>query len=407
MRSYPSMAESLDAKLDRYEEDYAQRPSDKQEPYLQPAFIQVFPERARAEIKSRIEETERRLAGIAVNNVVHMVIWDSPSHEKSPEEPHWVPRRRPPTPDGLYELAKSVQATIKHYSGATIQTKTLRKLLEDVFEAIGKGDTFTESENYKKLLYDKLRDAVLKHWTTDKTFFETLLRPTAEHGVDSGFWEGFLKHGFLLRQLKLVDDQPKEALELEPHLTDILKRRGLKPQEYFMPDLSTRESYFRAAAGERDEAVTLQANLAREAEQTIELPNGKWLISPRQRLFLLERLQCGHYIKKSAVNAQVAANLFDPSKDPLPWDGKEASQSNLAYFILTCVEGTGKAEGRDKLFEPSSRQYWVWAARCFIGKAKKTYDNKTLASEAHRFAKEGKHPEYIDDIINRTHHSPG
>lgn len=147
-----------------------------------------------------------------------------------------------------------------------------------------------------------------------------------------------------------------------------------------------------------------RAQAAQEGEQTTALSNGRWLITPKQRLSMLDRLKRELLIQKKAVNEQTAANLFHPSY-PLLWDGRKAKQANLAYFIMACIEGTPKGNYQDKIFEPPSNQYWIWAAKCFIGKQKKTFDHKTLSSEAHRFAQVANHREYIDDIIYRTYHS--
>lgn len=266
MKSFPSTAESLDKELDRYEKEYDQKPLDRQKSYLQPAFIQVFPEQARAKIKGEIEETETRLAESAANSVLSEVLWDRHSPEKAPREPHWVPRRKPPTPNGLEELVRSVQSIIKHYSSVKIERVVLRKLLGDVFEAASRGDEITESENHVKLIH-AVRDAILKHWMTDKTFFGTILRPAAGYGVDMEFWQKFLLHGFLLRRLRMAEDQPQEATGLEPQLIEVLKFRGHVPVDFFKADPSTQEIWIAEARKryDRTQASLVEASPTKPA----------------------------------------------------------------------------------------------------------------------------------------------
>ena len=248
MKSYPSMAESLDAELNRYDREY-----DQKNPKVRRAFIQVFPAHARAEIEDRIRETKERLAGIAAMKVVDMVSWDSPSREKAQNGAHWVPRRsRPQTPEGLHELANSVQASIKHYSGATMEEARLRQFIGDVFGTASTNKAIQRlSKDPAGALLKAVRDLVLQHWETDESFFESIPRPTPEHGTDMSFWEGFLEHGVLRLRLKMANAQPREVVELEPKLIEVLKRRGKEPQDFFEAGSSVQETWIAEARGER------------------------------------------------------------------------------------------------------------------------------------------------------------
>lgn len=286
MISYPSMAESLDKELDRYEEEYDQSSPDQQQHCLRPSFIHVFPAHAKAEIESQIKETETRLAGIIADSVSQELVWDRPSFGKAQIEPHCVSRRTPPTPNGLEEIVRSVQSTIKHDSGATIRMVVLRKLLGDVFEAVSRGDAIIESKNHANL-YDAVRDAVLKHWKTDKTFFADIPRPTAEHGVSLSFWSEFLHHGFLLRRLKLAEDQPQEVMELEPLLIEVLKLRGHEPSHFFGANSSVQESWFAEA---RERYNRIQGSLVNTSPSVGEpTKQDYWNIPPESYARLVQR----------------------------------------------------------------------------------------------------------------------
>jgi hypothetical protein len=258
---YPSQAESFDKDMDLYAKEHDKKHLDRQEPYLQSELIKIYPGEAIAKIKGEIEKTETQLAESVANSVLDEVLYDLPSPEKAPSEPPWgpVPRRKPPTPDGMEERIRAVQAIIEHSSGAKIEGDMLRGLLEKIFEAMRSSDEIATLQN-GYTLRDVVRDAVLEHWSTDRSFF------AAGHRLNSGFLDVFWLHNLLLLRLKLAESQPPEGTGLAPHITAILKLLGREPAYFYEADSGSRDGWKAEAKQryDRTQASNLEAGWNRE-----------------------------------------------------------------------------------------------------------------------------------------------
>ena len=206
MTSHPSLAESLGEELDRYARDHDARPETQRIPCATLTLIGAFPCYAAAGLRIAIRDVEERMADAAAWKAMEAV------EEKTREAR--TKRERLPRVDSLVAC---VRKTLHHYSGLDLgqdaMPQVARAFAEAAHEhagAVRSSDKVTAAtqanakapreldrviemarpgrlQAKSATAHEELCRLVLRHWSEEKSYFESIPSPTPEQGTDMTF----------------------------------------------------------------------------------------------------------------------------------------------------------------------------------------------------------------------------
>jgi hypothetical protein len=214
------MYASLDDAIDAYADEYSHDVDHDKLFWLDETYGDVFPGDTLKRITKRIDRIR--------NRVPKRLAYDVSMDAIRTFEPLWRKpgddERRALPPEVISQVTKSITEFLCAKIGNEPRIAVLTSRLPEILQ-------MTEQDRTSRV-FDAIQVVAVQHFLDQEALFRELPVGSAANPVSSFVAGQIVEHGYLLRLLRSTKRQPKEIFDLEPFLTEELRRDGRAPVDF-------------------------------------------------------------------------------------------------------------------------------------------------------------------------------